>query len=202
MPYCRSMGYHLAGKVPQIAVDSPAKDRPNGPLRGARMPGLAPRPNSGRRHTGPVHGAGRPPRTVRWAVWLMLAGAALEVAAALVALNTESSLWPASAAPNARPSAADLQGIASHVQVDVTNSLVAAALWLWMAWANRRGQNAARIISAVFFAFGTKAMLNSFGDLTSAATRVVDVVIWLAGLAAIVLVFYKESEPFYRSQPA
>ena len=37
----------------------------------------------------------------------------------------------------------------------VIGALIAIGLWLWMAWANRRGRNWARIVSAVFFGINT-----------------------------------------------
>ena len=68
-----------------------------------------------------------------------------------------------------------------------------------MAWANGRGLAWARIVSAVFFGIAT-------ADLAVALAREQRHgqpgpsawVAWAAGFGAIVLIFSKESRPFYR----
>lgn len=70
------------------------------------------------------------------------------------------------------------------------------------AWANNRGKNWARVLSAVFFGINTLDLFISFFVVRATATMIVGVVIWLVGLMAIVLLFSKESAPFFRQQPA
>jgi len=70
-----------------------------------------------------------------------------------------------------------------------------------MAWANGRGRNWARVVSAVFFGINTVDLLLSFTQVHSVADLIAGLVIWLAGLAAIVLIFSRESAPFY-ARPA
>jgi hypothetical protein len=80
--------------------------------------------------------------------------------------------------------------------------VIAAALWIWMAWANGSGRSWARIVSAVFFGISTLDLLVAAVLVRGAvASTIVGVVIWLIGLAVIILIFNKESGPFYR-QPA
>jgi hypothetical protein len=68
-----------------------------------------------------------------------------------------------------------------------------------MARANGQGLNWARIVAAVFFGINTLDLL-SFFLVHAAATLIVSVIVWLAGLGAIVLMFSRESAPFYRRQ--
>jgi hypothetical protein len=145
----------------------------------------------------------QPPRSVLTAVKLMYAGAALEVIALIVALVTISSLKSAILSRHPHYTSTQLH----TAQVAQTGALIVGAvitigLWLWMAWANGRGLNWARIVSAVFFGINTLDLLISLFMVHAAATLIVGVLVWLAGLGAIVLIFSRESAPFYQRLPA
>jgi hypothetical protein len=142
-----------------------------------------------------------PPPSLRNAVRLMYAGAALEVIALIVALLTISSLKAAIMKADPSFTASQLHnaqviGTASLV----VGSIITIGLWLWMAWANRRGRRWARIVSAVFFGINTLDLVISFARVHATATAILAVLIWLAGLAAIVLLFRKDSSAFYQQQ--
>jgi hypothetical protein len=68
---------------------------------------------------------------------------------------------------------------------------------MWMAWANRRGRNWARIVSAVFFGINTLDLIISFTQVHVLAPLIVSVLVWLVGLGAIILLFSKESGPYF-----
>jgi hypothetical protein len=144
-----------------------------------------------------------PPRSVLNAVRLMYAGAALELLALIIAVATRASLKVAILArhPFYNPAQVHHAEVARAVPL-VVGALIAAGLWLWMAWANDRGQNWARILSAVFFGINTFDVFISFFVMRATGTMIVSVVIWLVGLGAIVLLFSKESAPFFRPPPA
>jgi hypothetical protein len=145
----------------------------------------------------------RPPRSVLNAVKLMYTGAALEVLAVIIALLTTSSLKSAILARHPAYTAAQLHSaeVARTVPL-VIGGLIATGLWLWMAWANGSGRGWARIVSAVFFGINTLDLLISLVEVHAVATLLIGVVIWLVGLGAIVLLYSKESGPFYSSQAA
>ena len=145
----------------------------------------------------------QPPRSVLNAVRLMYAGAALELLALIIAVVTRHSLKLAILIrhPLYNPAQVHHAETARVVPL-VIGALIATGLWLWMAWANSRGRNWARILSAVFFGINTFDLLISFFVVRATATMIVGVVIWLVGLGAIVLLFSKESAPFFRPQPA
>jgi hypothetical protein len=142
----------------------------------------------------------RPPRTVLSAVRLMYAGAALEVVSLIVALVTRGRLK--SAILNAHPhyTSAQLHTAENfRAGILVIGALIAVGAWLWMAWANGRGRSWARGVSAALFVLGTLGLpIISLRTARVAGTLIVGVVIWLVGLAVIVLIFNTSSGPFYR----
>jgi hypothetical protein len=151
-----------------------------------------------------------PPRPVQNAVWLMYAGAALEAISFIVALLTRSSLKKAILAAHPGYTAVQLHRaeVASTVVLAI-GAVIAIGLWVWMAQANGRGLSWARVLSAVFFGINTLSLAVSLLARHSTAsvaghtvaTMIVGIAIWLVGLAAIVLIFSKDSAPFYAKRP-
>ena len=145
----------------------------------------------------------QPPRSVLNAVKLMYAGAALEVIALIVALVTISSLKSAILARHPHYTSTQLHTAqVAQTAAIIIGAVITIGLWLWMAWANGRGRSWARIVSAVFFGINTLDLLLSLFMVHAAGTLIVAVLIWLVGLGAIVLIFSRESAPFYHQQPA
>lgn len=141
----------------------------------------------------------RPPRSVLNAVKLMYAGAAIEVLAVIIALVTVGSLKSAILARHPAYSASQLHTAeAARTVLLVIGGLIAIGLWLWMAWANGQGRSWARVVSAVLFGINTVDLLTSFLLVHAVATPIIGVAIWLVGLGAILLMFNKESDPFYK----
>lgn len=145
----------------------------------------------------------QPPRPVLRAVKFMYLGAALEILALVIGLVTLGSLRSAifKVHPNYTPAQLHTAEFARTIPLAV-GALIAMGLWLWMAWANRRGRGWARVVSAVFFGIGTLDLLISLFAIHATADLIIGVVIWLVGLAAIVLIFSKESGAFYQQPPA
>jgi hypothetical protein len=95
------------------------------------------------------------------------------------------------------------------ITVAVITGLVPIALWLWMARANGQGRAGARSLSTVLFGLGTLQLIGQasaqqqavhagFGVLVVAV--IVPVLGWLAGLAAVCLLWLPASSAFFRSQ--
>lgn len=139
------------------------------------------------------------PPSLRMAVRLMYAGAVLEVLSLIVALVTISSLKAAilKADPAFTSSQLHSAEVISTASV-IVGAVITAGLWLWMAWANKRGRRWARIVSAVFFAINTLDLAASFVRVHATATVLIAVLIWLVGLAAIVLLFRRDASSFYQ----
>jgi hypothetical protein len=143
----------------------------------------------------------QPPNSVRNAVKLMYAGAVLEVIALVVSLLTRSSFKSAILKAHPGYTTAHVHIIENDRAVPlVIGAVIAIGLWLWMAWANGRGRHWARILSAVFFGINTLDLIIALAVVRAAPTSIIGVVIWLVGLATIVLLFRGESGPYFRSR--
>ena len=136
----------------------------------------------------------RSERTVRTAVKLMYAGAAvstvnLVILLALIGDITVSQLLNT-----------------PFITVSIAWSLAPLALWLWMARACGRGRNWARIVSTVLFGAATLDLTEVFGPPgirlslvpVIAGSPTVPVLYWLVGLAAVWLLWRPASSAFFR----
>jgi hypothetical protein len=144
-----------------------------------------------------------PPQSVRRAVWLMYAGAGLEVLALIIALVTIGSLKSAILRAHPDYTAAQLHSaeVAGTFPLAV-GAVITIGLWLWMARANAKGKNWARIVSAVFFGINSLDLATSIAVAHAVGTLIIGIVIWFVGLVTILLIFSKESRPFYHQEPA
>jgi hypothetical protein len=80
-------------------------------------------------------------------------------------------------------------------------------VWLWMARANGRGQNWARIVSTVLFGVATLDLTGPFGMpgirmslVPMAFGPTIPVLYWLAGLAVVWLLWRPASRGYFRPQ--
>jgi hypothetical protein len=95
---------------------------------------------------------------------------------------------------------------AVHVEVGVfiAAGLIGAVLWLWMARKSRAGKGWARITSTVLFAIATISILLSVASAGGLAfgstTKIYEIVGWLIGLAAIVLLWRRASSDYFKSE--
>jgi len=141
------------------------------------------------------------PRSVRVAVKLMLAGAAAELAAMIIIIATLGSVRATVAARDA----AALQAVHLHQVTDIGVAPVAIGLWLWLAWANGRGQDWARLLSAACFALISLSLITALAQDAAAfapATMIVGAVVWTLGLSSVALIFTPAAGRYYRPQPA
>jgi hypothetical protein len=140
-----------------------------------------------------------PPLSVARAIRFMYAGAAAELVALVVDLVFVASLR--ADIKKQYPHYTSLQlshAVNARVAFLVIATLVAAGLWLWMARANGRGRSWARTVSTVLFSIGILDLVVELATVPTPAALTVDVVIALIGIVVIVLLFRKESGPFYR----
>jgi hypothetical protein len=145
-------------------------------------------------------GGGLPrPRSIQTAVRLMYAGAALDAVGVILGLVTAGSLKADIVKRSPNLTATQIHGVEVFSIVGtVVIGLIAIGLWLWMAWANGRGRSWARILSAVLFGIDTLSLLLSFARANVIGAVILGVLVWLAGLGAIIFLFNKESTPFFR----
>jgi hypothetical protein len=150
----------------------------------------------------------RPPAPVRNAVKLMCASAAVSAVPVIIALAYSGDIKAYGVRWNGHSLTA---AQVSHwrpliITVVIAAGLVVPALWLWMAQANGRGRNWARILSTVLFGLATLQLTSvfrtpigiAFGMGVLGAT--LSVLTWLAGLVAIWLLWRPASSAFFKPQ--
>jgi len=150
------------------------------------------------RHYPQAAGPTEPPASMVNAVRLMYAGAGVAVVFGLTAVLTMHSSRtvqignPASGAYKA-----------GQIVGGVIGGLIIGGLWLWMAWANKRGRSWARIVSTGFFGLLTPYAAGSLASTLPTALKIAVIVEWAAGLAAIVFLWQRQSSQYYKavSQP-
>lgn len=137
----------------------------------------------------------RSARTVRAAVKLMYAGAAVSTVNLVILLALIGDIK------------VGLLLNTPFITVSIAWSLAPLALWLWMARENGRGRNWARIVSTVLFGAATLDLTGAFrwppGIQLSlvpitAGSPTVPVLYWLVGLAAVWLLWRPASSAFFR----
>ena len=151
----------------------------------------------------------RAPLPVRAAAWLMCLGAVLTLADAATVLVT---------LPGVRAAAVqdmDFAGGRWHIFMltvlvpALASTPIVAAVWLWLAWANRRGYAWARsaflaLVGALtigwFFVLGASggqdALQYTWADLLATTA------LWLVGLMAMTLIFTQRASPYYQRRAA
>lgn len=89
--------------------------------------------------------------------------------------------------------------VAAGVATEIILGLIGAGLWLWMAWATRKGHSWARIVSTVFFAIGVIGAISGLaGNTTPGWERAIGVIPALIGLVAIIFLWKKESTAYFK----
>lgn len=155
----------------------------------------------------------RPPRpaALRNAVRLMWVGAALSLISVISTLafssKIKSAINTAAIKANAtRQSTGKTVMTTSqiHTLANATviflavAGIIAVLLWVWMAWANNKGRNWARIVATVLFGLNTISLILEAGR---ASVTIIFVALgWLVGLAAIVLLWRKDTSAYVRPQ--
>ena len=141
------------------------------------------------------------PRAVRAAVTLMLAGAAAELAALLTIIATLSSVRAVVAA---RDTAA-VHALLVHQVAVLVAAPVAVGLWLWLAWANGRGEDWARLVSVACFMLMSLSVIGVLAQNAVAfapASMIAAAVVWILGLSSVALIFTPAAGRYYRPQAA
>jgi hypothetical protein len=170
-----------------------------------------PYPSAGGSNQMPPAERGAQPSALVNAVRLMWAGAALALIGAIVTLAFASRIKDAvrKAALKSNATAASRgRAVLTSAQIHTVENatvivlavllLVGVLLWVWMAWANNRGRNWARIVGTVLFGLNTISLIFSFGRTSISIIFVL--LGWLVGLGAVVLLWRKETTAYFNSQ--
>ena len=133
----------------------------------------------------------------------MCAGAVLELAVLVTVLVTLGSVR--SAIVQAFTATQWHTAMLTQIVPLGASAPVGAGLWLWLAWANGQGYDWARFASMALFSLVTLELLIGLGGgaaLYAPADLIAMTVVWVAGLAAMVLIFSKTASPYYQQEPA
>jgi hypothetical protein len=152
-------------------------------------------------------GLSRSPRPVRNAVRIMCLGAVLTLAVLVTILVTlggvrsaaahdiDATQWPTVMLTQAGPW--------------LVGAPIGAGVWLWLAWANGRGCHWARSAFVVFFGVLTIVVFFGLGEGLGEdalpytwADVIAATVLWLAGLAAVLLISSETASPYYQRRAA
>ena len=139
------------------------------------------------------------PAPVLNAVKLMYAGAAVSLVSLIISLTDISGTK--AAIRKARPSLTVAQvNQLDHfiISLAIISGLIGVGLWLWMARANNKGKNWARILSTVLFGLATLDLFGVFSQPKTALGLIFPLLTWLIGLGAIVLLWRPDSSRFFK----
>ena len=143
----------------------------------------------------------RSPMAIRWAAGLMFAGAAFTAAgeAAQIALvNTVT--WTGNGG--------GFFAETGVIFIGIPATALECGLWLWMGWMALAGRGWARIMSSVLFGVQCWLFIDSFRQFSSnfgvpnagpfyGSILISAALGWLAGLAALILLWQRASSQFY-----
>jgi len=144
------------------------------------------------------------PQTVVRAAQVMYLGAAASLVGIIIDMTTLSSTKSEIIKRN--PSLTPTQvNNAEHfaIGIFIVEGLIGVALWLWMAQSCKAGRNWARIVSTVLFGLETIGVLAGAAAVASGgAVRIYGIVIWVIGLAAIILLWRRPSSEYFKAASA
>ena len=143
-----------------------------------------------------------PPSVLR-AVQVMYAGAAASLIGIIIDMTTLSSTKSEIMRRNPSLTATQVAN-AEHVAIGlfIVSGLLGAGLWIWIAQMSKAGRNWARIVGTVLFAIDTISVFAGAATVAGGgATRIYSILVWLIGLAAVILLWQRASSDYFRGAP-
>ena len=144
---------------------------------------------------------GRPsvPAQVKYAVTAMYVGAAATVAGIVIEILTVNATKTAIEKKSPHLTASQLNSTEHALIIgSIVSGLIAVAAWLVIARACKNGANWARVTGTVLFVLAT---IDTAGSAISPVAGLVKAwwpVIWLAGLATVILLWQRPSTDFFK----
>ena len=143
------------------------------------------------------------PKAVQAAVRVMCLGAVLTLADVATVLLTLGGVRSVAVHD---PSAMQWPTVMlTQVGFWLASAPIGAGVWLWLAWANGRGYHWARPAFVAFFCVLTTVPFFGLGEDALPYTRadvIATAVLWLAGLAAMALIFSATASLYYQRRVA
>lgn len=199
-------GYGEGGPVPPEPAPGYGQP-PAAPEYGQQSYGQQPAPGYGSMPRSAPPGDGRAvltarPKAMDNAVRLMQVGAGLSLLSLLLALFSRGTIRDAvkkaneTATTKLTPDQVDA-AVTFLMGAAIVAGLIGVGLWLWMASVNGKGRSWARIVATVLFVVETLLFLGGFAQPTPMLSRLVSLLVWLVGAAAIFFIWKKESSAYY-----
>jgi hypothetical protein len=141
-----------------------------------------------------------PPQSVRALAKIMYCGAALNLLGIILIVATISRLRSAIVAKYPQYSSGQIHRLEiTSVGSVIVIGLVAIILWIWLARASLAGKSWVRPTGTVLFVINTLALLSVFTRPHSVFDLISGLLVWLIGLAAVILLWGKESSNYFRA---
>jgi hypothetical protein len=146
---------------------------------------------------------GPAPASVLTAVRAMYVGAGASIIGIAVEIATIGATKTALANHSPTMTASQLNSTQHTLIIGfVVGGVIAAVVWLLLARACQRGRNWARITGTVLFALATLDTFVGLGTPIATLSRIWAVVVWLAGLTAVVFLWRRDSSAYFKQPPA
>lgn len=157
---------------------------------------------SGSQPSGQAPGPPVPPSVVN-AVRLMYAGAVISAVTFIIGIVTIGSTRSSLRKSYPKYTTHQINTLVTvSIVFAVVVGLLSVGLWLWLAWACKKGANWARVTGTVLFGLDTLLILLSVSRLRAGIGFIVDILIWLIGLGAVILLWRRESSDYFKPGPA
>lgn len=152
---------------------------------------------------GQAPGAVARPKTMDNAVRLMQAGGVIALIGLVISLLDRSAIREAieKAQPTFTTSQVDA-AVTTATVFAVIFGLIGAGLWFWMAAVNGKGRKWGRILATIFFVISVLSAIYAFSTPGAALSKILGIVQFLVGAAAIYFMYRKESTEFYNAASA
>jgi hypothetical protein len=142
------------------------------------------------------------PNSVQTAVKLMYAGAALSLVELIVGVATIGAVRRAIVKAYPHYTSSQIHKLeVADVLIAIVVGVIAIGLWLWMARASAAGHNYARITGTVFFGLNTLFLLVGLARPHVGLGLVFNILVWLVGLGAVIMLWRAESGAYFTRQP-
>ena len=143
---------------------------------------------------------GEPPASLQTAVRLMYAGAGISAISFILGLVTIGSVRHPLEKQYPSYSASKISSLVNaEIAIVVVAGIIGVGLWLWMAWANKRGKSWARITGTVFFGLYTLDLILVAAGNSNSISTVFAIVTWLVGLGATIMLWRRDSTAYFNA---
>jgi len=144
------------------------------------------------------------PTSVVTAVWLMYGGAVLTVVGMFVDLVVISHLRTSYLADHPLLGQAGINRINSLAGAGdlavIIGCVIGVSLWIMLAVSANKGQGWTRVVGSVLFGIDTLVLIGTIGRPGISAIKTIHLLIWLVGLAAIVLLWQRQASQFFAAR--